>query len=636
MTVKSRTFALNLVVSTFALAAITAHAQGSFLLQLGTFGTRDDATQKWEQLKAANGDIVGRLQGHIAEVMLPPDNIPTYRTQAGPVETRKDAKALCAALMERNVECYVVETAFAATDLVPEMTVDNTSNAQSPLTVATADVPPHSEIAAVPDAAPAAPSNVMYKAMAPQDIISTSDVTPVQAAQPEVPAAASSTASAAPAVMPDTVIVEGTPTPVTAPVVAASAPAPAVVQMPKEDEGKPQDDEPGFFGRMFSSDEGSKAPESLEPKKTEIKTASSKYSNPNLVKKSGYFRGTFRFNDKDVLSDEKPVETKTAATSEDEKPGFFGRMFGAEEEKKETPAPAVATDAATQAPAPVTIKGDVQVAEAIRVPVSTYNDKSAVKYELVDASAQGESGTYYVQVSYFNNEAGAYKFFKDMKDASAGALDDVRIRITRPFATDRQRASLRIGPVAAGNMNAICREAQARTLRCTSILNTASEVQTAQAEQPAKRKRYPSPLEAVDIPAYRNKATPPVAALTAAPVDTPAAIAPSSAPAATSSVETVSTYVPASTGVSDTGLGGQWIDLGGFESAQAALGHWRGLQQNQPSLQNLKTSIAGALGGAEGQKFQLKAGPFVSGADAENACKAIVNSGNSCSLAKAQ
>lgn len=538
---------VTLLAFALSLACVApALADSSFLLQLGTFASREEAQGKWNEVQSGNPDVVGKLQGHIAEVMLPPDNIPSYRTQAGPVNSRREAKSMCKNLQQRGVNCLIVETAFAATDLAPEMAGD----VASPSPVRTPEPP-----------APAA-----EPAVAPEQQITTSAVAPVEAPQTQEPSPREPVAAANPA-----------------------------------------------------------------PQKTYVRVTrrAGSYSNPNDAKKPGFFRGAFRFNNQEETTEEvttsettpAPVAVASAAQEDDDKPGFFGRLFGRSSKHEEKTAVAASEPAPAPAPVPVkadtAVKGDVEVAEAIRVPVSSDESPSPAKYQTISADnssnsplsvVDGDSSSaYWVQISYFKTEARAYAFYNRLKAASPQTFAKTRMRVTKPFVQNK-RASLRVGPFASQDeAQSICSAAETRSMRCTLIHD---DTPTAPVAAAPRAKRYPSPLEAVDIPAYRNK---------------PSA---DSLPTGESSAA-----APVAPGISDTGIAAQWVNLGQYASSQEAWSRWKDLQAATPALQKVKPAITGMLGS---KNFQLRAGPFDTDIEAENICQILVKAGNTCQHGEAQ
>ena len=83
------------------------------MVQFGSFETQQEAQKRLDDLKTANGNILGNVSPSVKEVKLPPDNLTVYRTQAGPLESRAAAQSLCNQLASTGSECYVVETAVS-------------------------------------------------------------------------------------------------------------------------------------------------------------------------------------------------------------------------------------------------------------------------------------------------------------------------------------------------------------------------------------------------------------------------------------------------------------------------------------------------------------------------------------------
>lgn len=105
-----------LVGSALIAVAYTAGAQARqptvFMLQFGSFETKDEANDKLKAIGTKHGGILTKYPPLIREITMPPDNLTVYRTQAGPVNTRETAQSVCAQLASQGDECYVVETAM--------------------------------------------------------------------------------------------------------------------------------------------------------------------------------------------------------------------------------------------------------------------------------------------------------------------------------------------------------------------------------------------------------------------------------------------------------------------------------------------------------------------------------------------
>lgn len=547
---KEASFLKNVKVIALPMIFISslAHAENSFLLQLGMFETREEAQRKWSEVKSANTDVVKGLNGHVVEVMLPPDNIPSYRTQVGPVNSREKAKSICKTLEARSVDCLLVESAFAASDLSPEMAAD-----------------------AAPVSAKTSPLEVIQpNASYTPAAVSAADNIEVSAVEPVVPPA---------------------------PVVAA-APAPAPVPAKAEVAAAKDDRE----------------------QNTTLETSQEEYSNPNDVKKPAFFRGSFRQRMDRKITEHTEPSTKTAAVSsakaDDEKPGFFGRLFGRTPAAAPAPAPATQT---ARAPKPVmdeqVLQGDVEVAEAIRVPVSAQQEAKATqaKYEPVqaEAAAPGEEGAlavddteglYWAQIKYFANRAGASNFFNNLAKQGVVNLAGARAHYNHPIANQPERTSLRVGPVTSlSEVRHLCGEAKRKGLRCL-VIQDETPVKT----QVADARRHPSPLEVVDA---------------GDDVPDPKPQAKEEAPAEAGTQ-------PAS------GMAVQWIVLGGFPDAQEAYEYWKVLQSNFTDLQSMKPVVTGALGSRESEKFELRTGPFETDVAADRICQKLSASGNACRIAE--
>lgn len=562
---------LVLCVSSVISFRSAALADGSFLLQLGTFESSDEAAKKWAEVKAGNRDIVGSLDGKISEVMLPSDPAPSYRTQAGPVATRKQARELCKQLQSRNVDCLVVETAFAATDLAPEMAGD----------------------------------------VAPSPNVSSAPVDVTKASQP-APALAPRAANAEEQItVTDTVVVEGSPevavapatTPMTEPSAAPVKPAP-VAEAPAVTTSTIV---PRAQSTVLASESEGNDDESY---------------NPNDVKKPSFFRGSYRHSSNAPVSSSESKVAAAEPVKEDNKPGFFGRLFGSSSD-----------DDKTKETQPANIKGNVEVAEAIRVPLSSSNQEQdeSVSIEPVIEGAKPAPGTvivpekvrpasphlYWAQMSYFSSEKVAYEFNDHLRKYLPKEMNNVRLKVTRPFGNKNKKASLRVGAFySLDDVKSVCNEARTQGFRCTTIRDVVTDVPEIATSRAGKRK-YLSPLDAVEIPAYRapKNAIPAPEPKASVEVDgQPVSAAPSSAPVS----------------VSDTGIGGQWVELGQYDSAQLAWNRWKELQESVPQIGKARAAITGALGG---KSFQLKVGPFTTDVDAENVCKAIVKTGNNCTVA---
>ena len=114
-----------------------------FMLQFGSFETKDEAEKHLADLKTKYAGAIGTLSPTIREVTLPPDNLTVYRTQAGPVPTKADAQGVCSKLASAGGQCYVVETAMVPAALTPVAAAVSTVSA-APSLLAEAATPQRS------------------------------------------------------------------------------------------------------------------------------------------------------------------------------------------------------------------------------------------------------------------------------------------------------------------------------------------------------------------------------------------------------------------------------------------------------------------------------------------------------------
>lgn len=100
------------IFSLLMLSATPAWAATLTMLQFGSFETRSEAEARATAIKQKHAGIIGAMDVSIREIKLPPDNLPVYRTQAGPVANKAAAQSICAQLLSNGDECFVVETAM--------------------------------------------------------------------------------------------------------------------------------------------------------------------------------------------------------------------------------------------------------------------------------------------------------------------------------------------------------------------------------------------------------------------------------------------------------------------------------------------------------------------------------------------
>ena len=79
----------------------------AFLVQLAAVSTAEQAQAAWSRLRGNNGDLLAGLSPSYARTDLGAKGV-VYRLRAGPVQGETRARALCAQLSGRNVDCMVV------------------------------------------------------------------------------------------------------------------------------------------------------------------------------------------------------------------------------------------------------------------------------------------------------------------------------------------------------------------------------------------------------------------------------------------------------------------------------------------------------------------------------------------------
>jgi hypothetical protein len=109
------------------------------MLQFGSFETRAEAQKRLTEVTAKHATQLSKLASNIREVKLPPDNLTVYRTQAGPVESRAAAQAICSQLASAGDECYIVQTAMVSAPEKAPSLAQAAATAAAPVTSAVAD-----------------------------------------------------------------------------------------------------------------------------------------------------------------------------------------------------------------------------------------------------------------------------------------------------------------------------------------------------------------------------------------------------------------------------------------------------------------------------------------------------------------
>lgn len=82
---------------------------GMFWVQLGAFGSVDEARKRWDELGAIHADVLGRMQPQISYPALSSSPTPVYHLRTGPFVSKSSAMNTCNSLQNRHVGCVVVQ-----------------------------------------------------------------------------------------------------------------------------------------------------------------------------------------------------------------------------------------------------------------------------------------------------------------------------------------------------------------------------------------------------------------------------------------------------------------------------------------------------------------------------------------------
>jgi hypothetical protein len=151
-------------------------------------------------------------------------------------------------------------------------------------------------------------------------------------------------------------------------------------------------------------------------------------------------------------------------------------------------------------------KGQVQVAEAIRVPLSqgsTGREQISIKalpdirptfrQESPDGTADiaDNAGAGWLTVDTFPNEDIATAFWGEVRSTAPKRTKNLRVRVMRPLMADAHKASLSIGPFASGKeADAFCETIQARERGLNCSYQDNSGKQTARSNAYGERRKH--------------------------------------------------------------------------------------------------------------------------------------------------
>lgn len=155
-----RKLTLTLAAACIMTLAVTPlFAYSAFFVQLGTASTEAQARASWEKLQSDYPALLDKLSYSPRTVTAMGGGSSEFRVQAGPARSREHALRICSALMAKNLECFIVETAvFDGEPSLPRMTSTAALAGPSPtLERLSAAPPPPPPAEPAPEIAAAAP-----------------------------------------------------------------------------------------------------------------------------------------------------------------------------------------------------------------------------------------------------------------------------------------------------------------------------------------------------------------------------------------------------------------------------------------------------------------------------------------------
>lgn len=563
----------------FVSLASSALAENTFMLQLGQFDSREAARTQWSLLQKNHGDLLGDHTLNIAEVQLDADKKTVYRVQASPFSSRAEAQTLCADLTMDKVDCLVVETSMASAPKAPAKAVENPKQpaATAKKEEAKKTVSNKLPVLDLPtNTKPAVSEEMMADEAAPS--LEAAPELAATDAQKNVPPAepAKKTSSFREALMPW--LKPSTPDAEAKPV---EQPA---IEQPVKEVAKPVKEEAKAEPMAAAP-----VPAPEEPKKVvfkRIEHPESKAPKPIIILAPGEPMPDLEASASEDISNYAPQETvqQQASPAESELAARAPRALTAPASAAplEDIAPQVAV-----IPTPEGANSDVEVAEAIRVPLSLQDNPPVLMHKPVGYGGLPSQPTYkttvWVQLGNFSSKEDAMGFWRDVNYQHPDLLSMLRVRVVSPWQPRHStpRTTLRLGPITnPDDMKAICKIAEAKQLLCTSVNDIGS---SAPANAPRARR-----TESWDQYEHRASAYRPA-------------------------------YQPGQPG------GMFWVQLGAFSDVGEAQSRWSEmLSVHGDLLGRMQPQISyPALSSSAQSVFHLRTGPFVNRPAAENLCDSL-------------
>lgn len=632
-----RALPLSVLLSTCILAQPSL-AQETYLLQLGSFETQQEAQGRWDVLQRKYPELLSGLSLRVMDVTLPPDNFTVYRTQAGPLASNANAVTICDRLTTRGDECYVIETAMYAPNAEPGsvpnpplMMADDSTirQAVTPSAQPVEENPePAQEVAQeVPaDLAPLEePSALLEDERLPEPETMAESTTPVatpaplEVAQPDVPQPEpeeqgsfwsfldglnpfSSDEDEEPEVAAAENETDDTNLAVPVePIDAeplAQSPAPLLDAMPPSEyaladtQPIPVPQEPAqpavswegtglkpLPGEALQSQPQPQPQPQLQPQPYDLSPAAGALPMPPQPPEDETFR---------MASDEKLTMARQTGT-------IAVPMHPANPPFAIKPNAAGASAAPGMVPPPPPVmgteSGDVTVAEAVPVPLSgdtipvpSYGQPALNDAPIPAAAMPGRqsarSHSLWAQLGYFVNEQAAFGYWEAYR-AQHPELPPLRARAVSPYniQSTQPRVSLRVGPFEQSyQITAMCEQLQTPDIHC----------------------RPAAELEASDSHHGRGGALP-------------------------------SRYAGRERGKPGPALSMYWVQLGSFASQGAAEGAWQSLNEKyQDIMADFKSDIASPAMSSGEAMYRLRSGPFPLRHKADALCNTLKMRGDSC------
>lgn len=592
--IRSLALASAALLLSLAPAFVSAQSSPTFLVQFGEHDSREAARQQWEDLQKRYPQQLSGLTLHIAPVRFG-DEKETYRTQAAGVASYQQAQSVCSDLSSKEVKCAVVETSLFASDSAPAQAAS--TQASSPAALPSLDdQKPAADvgIASVPAAAAPAPATYDSASVAaePAVIPAPTDTLPANAP-------ASATAKA-----PDNNSFSAR----YLPWLGFGNASNATPEKAVEEEVAAWQQEQASQNTTTRA-EAAAATQALpsQPKEVQIARPRPQRLDQATPPKSAPVIGSTYAPSIPAPSSAPAAVAPIATAAPVETPSTFSAASVAVEPTPvQAPAPVV-TQATSQPiaeplqpQAPQSAQAEVEVAEAVQVPV-TFDSRPTPQLVNKPAGYGGfpsqpaQPGNSWLQLGYFADKEAAFAFSRELSDRLPEAMQMTRMRITSPFASNRglkQKVAMRVGPFQTdADALAVCSLAERQGLKCSQVQELGN---SATANTP--RNRYNGPREQYGRREAVNRGY----------GNTPGA-APS---------------------------GAYWVQLGAFDNAVAAQRYWEQLSASNPdALSRLRPQVSyPALSSSPTPVYHLRTGPFVNKVPAQDLCGVLRARNASCIL----